>query len=54
MQWANVLRSVAEQHTYGRWVQVLVEEYGVREDAAEAIRDCIMADYEHIRLNSFV
>jgi hypothetical protein len=51
MQWANVLRTVAEEHTCGKWVHVLVEEYGVGHVAAEAIRDCIMADYEHNRLN---
>jgi hypothetical protein len=44
-QWANILRQVAEKRTYGRWVQVLVNEYQVGREAAEALKACIMDDF---------
>jgi hypothetical protein len=44
-RWANVFREVAEEYSMGKWVRILVSDYGISTDTAEAISACIVADF---------
>lgn len=50
-RWANILRTVAEENSSGRWAEVLMEEYHVPEEAAEALKACIIDDFALHRAN---
>lgn len=44
-RWANVFRKVAEEYSMGKWVHILVSDYGISTVTAEAISDCIIDDF---------
>jgi hypothetical protein len=44
-RWANVFRKVAEEYSMGKWVHILVSDYGISTDTAEAISACIVDDF---------
>lgn len=45
-RFANVLRQVAEETSLGSWMEVLVERHNVDLEAAEAMVQCLIKDYE--------
>jgi hypothetical protein len=45
-QWANVVRKVAEENMVGKWVEVLMKDYGVGRMSAECLKACVLEDYE--------
>jgi hypothetical protein len=44
-QWATIFRDIAEMYSQGKWVHVLVTQYMIPIETAEAIIACIMYDH---------
>ena len=45
-RWANTFRDVAETYSQGKWVHILVTQYKIPMETAEAIVACIMYDLD--------